>query len=62
MSASDDEAAQTQIGRADDVRSLMGCLPGEPSLAGALLAEREADREREDRRFDELTELRVRRR
>ena len=39
------------VRRADDVRSLFGCLPGEPSLTDDLLAERRFDRELEEARF-----------
>ncbi|WP_420446662.1 AbrB/MazE/SpoVT family DNA-binding domain-containing protein [Candidatus Poriferisodalis sp.] len=38
------------VRRVDDIRSLAGCLPSDPDLAVELLAERRADREREDAR------------
>ena len=47
-----DEPARTH--RAHDVRSLVGCVPGEPNLAEALLAERRADREKDERRLVEI--------
>ena len=39
------------VRRADDIRSLFGCLPGEPDLTEDLLAERRADRELEEARL-----------
>ncbi len=40
------------VRRVADLRSLIGCLPSEPDLTEDLLAERRADREREEARID----------
>ncbi len=39
------------VRRVGDIRSLIGILPSEPSLADELLAERRADRERDEARL-----------
>ena len=39
------------IRRVSDVRSLIGCLAGEPDLTDALMAERRFDRELEEARL-----------
>lgn len=39
------------VRRAGDVRSLIGCLAGEPDLIEALMAERRFDRELEEARL-----------
>lgn len=39
------------VRRSDDVRSLFGCLPGEPSLIDDLMAARRFDRELEEARY-----------
>lgn len=48
-----DEPAETS--RLDDTRSLIGCLPGEPSLTEVLHAERRADLEKEEGRIAEFS-------